>query len=197
MRQRIPFLAQSEEAEGDETREVILDDQEQQGLVQNLSDSLDHSAVIWSRLVAGLLAISSMQVDIMVPLILPSPTRSFLLALLIRLSTVVPLASLSFLLLLTEEYNPATSSHIPPPPPLSSTPPISPPPPTPHFQLPLLHVLLLLPPMFVCLSTLNTDWRWSTPLLMMGLAVEVSRTIKAQQDELVGLQRLKYRFDGA
>ncbi|SDA01503.1 BZ3500_MvSof-1268-A1-R1_Chr10-1g02731 [Microbotryum saponariae] len=48
-----------------------------------------------------------------------------------------------------------------------------------------------------CTSTLGTDWRWSTPLLIMGLGVEVSRTIKTQQDELMGLQRLKYRFDGA
>ncbi|KDE05464.1 hypothetical protein MVLG_04154 [Microbotryum lychnidis-dioicae p1A1 Lamole] len=191
MRQRTPFLAQSDEVAGDEdTREIILDDQEQEGLVQDLSKSLDHSALIWSRLVAALLAISAS-----VPLILPCPTRSFLLALLIRLCTIAPLAFLSFLLLGTE-HNPSTSSDLLPPSPTYTTS-ASSSPPTPKFQLPLLHTLLLLPPLFISLFTLRTDWRWSTPLLIMGLAVEVSRTIKAQQDELMGLQKLKYRFDGA
>ncbi|SGY18937.1 BQ5605_C014g07511 [Microbotryum silenes-dioicae] len=178
MRQRTPFLAQSDEVAGDEdTREIILDDQEQEGLVQDLSKSLDHSALIC------------------VPLILPCPTRSFLLALLIRLCTIAPLAFLSFLLLGTE-HNPSTSSDLLPPSPTYTTS-ASSSPPTPKFQLPLLHTLLLLPPLFISLFTLRTDWRWSTPLLIMGLAVEVSRTIKAQQDELMGLQKLKYRFDGA
>ncbi|SCZ88441.1 BZ3500_MvSof-1268-A1-R1_Chr10-2g02959 [Microbotryum saponariae] len=173
MRQRTPFLAQSDE----ETREIVLDDHEQEGLVQDLSNSLDHSALIC------------------VPLILPSPTRSFLLALLIRLCTIAPLAFLSFLLLVAE-HQPSASSDLSPPSPTCTTS-ASPSPPTPTFQLPLLHVLLLFPPLFISLFTFGTDWRWSTPLLTMGLGVEVSRTIKTQQDELMGLQRLKYRFDGA